>query len=100
LLEYVSDWDSTEHAAEFFRDYQKILRAKWRRCDPTGVTRTSFSGSSDNGYFVTRLAGHTVTSIEGLGDPGDWERLKSGAQFQAAVRLPFRARAAALPKLH
>jgi hypothetical protein len=100
LLEYVSDWDSTEHAAEFFRDYQKILRAKWRRCDPTGITRTSFSGSSDNGYFVTRLAGHTVTSIEGLGDADDWERFKSGARFQAAVRLPFRPRAAALPKLH
>jgi hypothetical protein len=93
VLEYVSEWDSAEHALEFFRDYQKILRAKWRRCDPTGVSRTSFAGSADNGYFVTRLGGATVTSIEGLGDQSDWERLKSGGRFQAAVRLPFRPRA-------
>jgi hypothetical protein len=94
VLEYVSEWDSAEHAAEFFHDYQKILRAKWRRCDASGVSRTSFTGSADNGYFVTRLTGDTVTSIEGLADESDWERLRSGARFQAAVRLPFRLRAA------
>lgn len=101
MLEYVSEWDTAEHAAEFFRDYQKILRAKWRNCHPTGVTRTSFAGSADNGYFVTRLVDHTVTSVEGLGDQGDWERLKSGGRFQVAVTLPFRAKSAGpAAKLH
>lgn len=94
LLEYVSEWDSAEHAAQFFADYEKILRAKWRRCDATRITRTSFAGSADNGYFVTRLVGDTVASVEGLDDQGDWERLKSGARIQAAERLPFRLKAA------
>lgn len=94
VLEYVSQWDSAEHAAQFFGDYKKIIRAKWKHCDHTAVSRTSFSGSADNGYFVTTLAGDTVTSVEGLGDQDDWERLKSGGRFQAAVKLPFRTRAA------
>jgi hypothetical protein len=92
VLEYVSEWDSDEKAGRFFSDYEKILRSKWSRCDPSAITRTMFAGSGDNGYFVARLEGNMVTSIEGMSDLNDSERLQSGRRAQAAVRLPFAVR--------
>ena len=93
VLAYASEWDSEETAARFFADYQRILQAKWKHCDPATASRTVFAGSADDGYFVTRLAGSTVTSIEGVSEWVDWQRLRAGPRQQVAVRLPFRARA-------
>lgn len=77
LLEYISAWDSEEHAVTFFASYQNILRAKWKHCDVARATETLFAGHGDNGYFVVRLSGATVLSIEGLSDSKDWERLQA-----------------------
>lgn len=93
LLEYVSEWDSEATAARFFGDYEKVLQSKWKHCDASTANRTMFAGSADNGYFVTRLAGSTVTSIEGVSDVEDWQRLQGGQRAQAAVRVPFAMRA-------
>ena len=93
MLEYASEWDSEEMAARFFADYRKILQSKWKRCDPAKASRTLFAGSADNGYFVTRLAGSTVTSIEGIGEMSDWQQLQASPHQQAAVKLPFCTRA-------
>jgi hypothetical protein len=92
VLEYVSEWDSDQAAARFFADYKKILSLKWRRCDPTTASRTIFAGSADEGYFVTRLAGATVTSIEGVTEPRDWQRLQAAPRQQVARILPFYVR--------
>ncbi|MBV9081771.1 MAG: hypothetical protein JOZ62_03785, partial [Acidobacteriaceae bacterium] len=70
LLTYASDWDSPENAADFFADYQKVLRSKWKRCEISNSTETLLAGQGDNGYFVTRLSGNVVTSVEGLETPG------------------------------
>jgi len=75
LLEYISEWDSEEHALTFFASYQNILRAKWKHCDVSTANETTFAGRGDNGYFVVRLSGATVLSIEGLGNLKDWEHL-------------------------
>jgi hypothetical protein len=95
VLEYVSEWDSEAAAARFFGDYKKILQAKWKHCDPSTANRTAFAGSGDNGYFVTRLAGATITSIEGISELEDWQRLQGAPriQVQAGVRVPFAMRA-------
>ncbi|HTU45832.1 MAG TPA: hypothetical protein VMF91_12265 [Bryobacteraceae bacterium] len=93
VLAYASAWDSEETAMRFFGDYRRILQIKWKRCDPSTASRTVFAGSGDNGYFVTRLAGSTVTSIEGISELSDWQRLQTGPRQQVAVRLPFSLRA-------
>lgn len=90
VLEYVSDWDSGETAARFFADYKKILRSKWKHCDPSTASRAVFAGRADNGYFLTRLAGSTVTSLEGVSDINDWQRFQAAPrEQQLAVKLPF-----------
>jgi hypothetical protein len=85
LLEYASLWDSTNSAAEFFAAYKKILTGKWKHCDPSTDTDATFAGTSDSGYFVTRLSGSRLISVEGLSSPEDWKRLIGGAQLRATT---------------
>lgn len=73
LLEYVSEWDTEDHAASFFAAYETMLRKKWTMCDPLKATGNLFAGKSDNGYFVTKLRGRTVSSVEGLQEFEDWK---------------------------
>lgn len=94
LLEYVSEWDSDEQAANFFRSYQKILQAKWKHCDISTAKAALVAGIGDNGYFITRLTGDTVSSVEGLGDFEEWNRLRAMPPGQAVLHIPFRLRAA------
>jgi hypothetical protein len=76
VLEYVSQWDSEHNAAAFFAAYKNVLKAKWKRCDPVVNTENVFAGTGDNGYFVSRLDGNTVSSVEGLSNVDDWHRLE------------------------
>lgn len=92
VLEYVSEWDSDATAARFFADYKQILRSKWKRCDASTDNRTTFAGSADSGSFITHLSGPRVTSIEGISEVEDWQRLLGAQRAQAAVRVPFAAR--------
>lgn len=94
VLEYISEWDSTDKAEKFFADYEKVLQSKWKHCDASTASRTIFAGSGDSGFFVTTWAGNIVTSVEGLSDTGDWQRIKSGRRVQVAVKLSFAAKAA------
>jgi hypothetical protein len=93
LLEYVSEWDSEEQAANFFTSYEKVLQGKWKHCDVSSSRETLLAGTGDNGFFVTRRTDNHVWSIEGLNDAAMWERLKAAQPVQSAVRLPFRLRA-------
>lgn len=80
VLLYASEWDSPEGAARFFADYQHILWAKWKSCKASSNSATLFAGESDSGYFVTRLSGSRVTSVEGMSNPNDWKELKGATQ--------------------
>jgi len=92
VLEYVSEWDTEAEALEFFDRYEKILRAKWKHCDISMATGTSFAGTGDNGYFVTRVVGRVVSSVEGLTDLDDWDRLKAPTTAQSASKIAFALR--------
>jgi hypothetical protein len=81
VLAYASAWDTGEDASRFFADYRKILESKWTRCDPTVSNGSLFAGSGGNGFFVVRLAGKVVTSIEGLPDRSEWEKLQNGVHY-------------------
>lgn len=76
VLNYASVWDSRPNAEAFFTAYQTVLQKKWHRCDVSTKTDSVFAGVGDNGYFVTRLSGRTVTSVEGLEDAREWNRMK------------------------
>ena len=84
VLEYASEWDTEAEAVKFFQWYEKILHAKWKRCDVLLTNETSFAGAGDNGYFVSRIAGNRVSSVEGLNDLEDWERLKAPLAVSSA----------------
>jgi hypothetical protein len=83
VLTYASQWDSEREAGAFFAAYKSVLKAKWKRCDPVANSDTVFAGTGDNGYFVSRLSGNTVTSIEGIGNIDDWRRLEPALSNQA-----------------
>jgi hypothetical protein len=69
ILRYVSEWDSTEIAGDFFRFYRQVLRKKWKKMEVTAERDDSLSGTGDDGYFVVRRSGALVSSVEGLASP-------------------------------
>jgi hypothetical protein len=78
VLEYVSEWDSDKSAARYFSAYKRMLEKKWTRCDAIRNSAQIFAGTGDPGYFVTRVKGRLVTSIEGIPEQEDWRAILSG----------------------
>lgn len=66
VLSYASQWGSEKVAGDFFRAYQDILKGKWKQVRGTKSTDDRFTGESEDGFFVVRLTGSTVSSLEGL----------------------------------
>jgi hypothetical protein len=66
ILQYVSQWDSEKIAREFFHFYRQVLQKKWKKMEVAAETADKLSGAGDDGYFVVKLAGPVVTSLEGL----------------------------------
>jgi hypothetical protein len=77
ILEYVSEWDSEGSAAKYFAAYKTVLRKKWKDCDATRDSAKLFAGTGGSGYFVTKVKGRLVTSIEGIPEERDWKPLLS-----------------------
>lgn len=77
VLLYAAEWDSAHSAGEYFEAYRKILQSKWRHCEFSVQKSTMVAGTGDNGYFVFWLSGNTVSSVEGLQDDTEWQRLQS-----------------------
>jgi len=69
VLEYAVEWENAEWARRYFAAYQEVLRKKWRKIEVRSDGDSTFAGLGDDGYFVVRLAGAVVTSLEGLRDP-------------------------------
>jgi hypothetical protein len=68
VLEYTVEWESAEWARRFFDAYQQVLRKKWRKIEVHSQNDSTFAGLGDDGYFVVRLNGAIVSSLEGLRD--------------------------------
>ena len=77
ILLYAAEWDSAESAAAYFGDYQKVLQKKWKQCDFSAQKATMAAGTGDNGSFVVWVSGNVVTSVEGLKDSAEWQRLQA-----------------------
>ncbi len=85
LLTYSSEWDSPETAAAFFALYPKIVMGKWRHCDITTSHARVLAGSGDHGYFVCRLNGRTVQSVEGISSVTEWQKLTLSSEDAATL---------------
>ncbi len=68
VLEYTVEWKNAEWARRFFDAYQEVLRKKWRKIEVQTQSDSAFAGLGDDGYFVVRLEGAIVSSLEGLRD--------------------------------
>jgi hypothetical protein len=69
VLLYAVEWDDADSARQFFEAYQEVLRKKWHKLELQSGNETTLAGEGDDGYFLVRLDGATVRSLEGLRDP-------------------------------
>jgi hypothetical protein len=69
VLSYSVEWDDADWARQFFELYQDALRKKWRKIEVRPHDDSTFAGLGDDGYFVVRIEGAVVRSLEGLRDP-------------------------------
>ena len=70
VLVYVSEWSGPAQAQKYFELYQKVLAGKWKTFDVTSRSAAAVAGRGDDGYWVLRLDGARVTSLEGLPEAG------------------------------
>ncbi|MEO8661719.1 MAG: hypothetical protein ABI693_24845 [Bryobacteraceae bacterium] len=68
-LQYVSEWETEEAAADYFHAYRKVLTAKWKEINIRRDEGDLLTGHGDDGDFVVRLEGKRVSSIEGQPAP-------------------------------
>ena len=69
VLAYASEWDSAEAARKFFGLYQRVLKGKWKTFQVDSETANTVAGRGDDGYFLLRLDGPRVSSLEGAAAP-------------------------------
>lgn len=68
-LLYVSEWEDEAAASEYFEDYQKVLRGKWKQLELTSQDPMRIAGHSEDGYFSVTHIGTHVLSKEGYAEP-------------------------------
>jgi hypothetical protein len=91
VLTYASEWDSRENAEDFFAFYKKVLPAKAKHCEVSSESGAAFAGRCDSGYFVAKLEGVNVTSIEGVSDAAEWDSWKLG-KTPVSLKISFARR--------
>lgn len=69
VLLYASEWENVTVARSFFELYEQVLKKKWTRMEAGTRDEHTLAGQGDDGYFMVRLVGPTVTSVEGLPSP-------------------------------
>ncbi len=69
VLAYASEWSGPAQARRYFELYQKVLAGKWKTFEVTSRSADAVAGRGDDGYFLLRLDGARVTSLEGLPEP-------------------------------
>ena len=66
VLAFASEWSGPAQARKVFELYQKVLAGKWKTFEVTSRSADAVAGRGDDGYFLLRLDGARVTSLEGL----------------------------------
>jgi hypothetical protein len=63
------EWENADWAQRFFEVYQASLCKKWHKIEVQAASDAIFAGLGDDGYFLVRLQGAVVSSLEGLREP-------------------------------
>ena len=66
MLLYAVEFDDEPSAGRYFRFYLEAMGKKWKRREVASQSAAEAAGTGDDGRFVLRLDGKTVTSMEGL----------------------------------
>lgn len=66
VLVYSAEWDSEAVAREYFGLYRKVLAKKWKGMAVSRETMDRLEGRGDDGYFILRVDGTRISSIEGM----------------------------------
>jgi hypothetical protein len=66
MLIYSSEWSDEEAASRYLETYRRVLRGKWKSFRIADETGDTFSGKSDDGYFMVTREGKRVLSEEGF----------------------------------
>ena len=69
VLAYASEWSGPDQAQKFFALYRKILAGKWKTFEVESQSEVALAGRGDDGYFLLRVEGARITSLEGLESP-------------------------------
>ncbi len=69
VLGVASHWDSEGSARQYFEQYRRVLKGKWKSLEITGDTPAAFQGRGDTGYFRVWMEGATVNQLEGWNSP-------------------------------
>jgi hypothetical protein len=69
VLGVASAWDSPDSARNYFEQYRKVMRGKWKKLEITNQTPVLMEGQGDSGYFRVWMDGDTVNQIEGWKSP-------------------------------
>ena len=69
VLGVASHWDSEDSARQYFEQYRRVLKGKWKSLEITGDTPAAFQGRGDTGYFRVWMEGATVNQLEGWNSP-------------------------------
>jgi hypothetical protein len=66
ILLYASQWDDAEWAQKFLQAYRRVLAGKWKSMKVDSESAGVIKGHGDDGAFVLRRDGATVSSLEGM----------------------------------
>ena len=66
VLAYVVEWESEAVAREYFGLYRQVLAKKWKAMKVSLDSERKVEGRGDDGYFILRLNGARVSSLEGM----------------------------------
>jgi hypothetical protein len=66
VLAWAANWDTSDAAARFFRDYRKVLSGKSKGCEFDENGETALYGHNEHGFFKVVVMGKRFESVEGM----------------------------------
>ncbi|MGA2598174.1 MAG: hypothetical protein ABSH09_14415 [Bryobacteraceae bacterium] len=66
VLTWSANWDTSDAAARFLRDYRKVLSGKSKGCEFDETGDTAFYGHNEYGFFKVLVMGKRFESVEGM----------------------------------
>jgi hypothetical protein len=86
VMVYVSEWQDEAAARKMFDVYRTVLKGKWKNLKVDSDSKSSISGSGDDGAFHVWVQGKRLFSAEGMKSIADLKDLTLGVDAKAPNR--------------